>query len=200
MARVSLLSHLFTNQTLIDVFLYFLLNPQEEVYLARIVESTGKALIQVQRTLKRLVEAGLILKATRHKKTYYKADHQHVAYDDMRKLILKAKIFSDPFKNDLEKLKNKVSYGFIYGSVAQGSNTPQSDIDIFLVGDLSYDDAGPFIFHLGRELVQEVNVIIFSPRELEKQLSYKNIFVLNVLQEPKIWLFGDKDEFEKIYQ
>lgn len=197
---MPLLSHYFSNQNIIDVFLYFLLHPSEDAYLARIVDTTGKALIQVQRTLKRLVDCGLILKTTRHKKTYYKADRTHVAYDEIRQLTIKAKILSDEFESDLKKIKDKIDFAFVYGSVAKGSNSEQSDIDLFIVGNLTYSDISSFAFKLGRELVQEVNVTLFTTRELLKQLEAKNSYATNVVDEPKIWLFGDKDVFKKIYQ
>lgn len=200
MQQIRLLSHFFSNQTLIDVFLYFLLNPGEDVYLARIVDSTGKALIQVQRALKRLVDSGLVWKTTHHKRSYYKADRHHIAFDEMLQLTIQAKIFSDMFKEDLEYLSGKVDFGFIYGSVAKGSNTPESDIDILFVGNLTYDDIGSFMFKLGQELVQEVNIIIFSSKEMSKLIAAENSFITNVLQEPKIWLFGDKSEFKEIYK
>lgn len=146
-----------------------------------------------------MVETGLVQKTIRHNKTYYAADLKHVAYEDVKHLVIKAKFFSDLFQKDVENLKDKVIYGFIYGSVAKGTNTAQSDIDIFLVGNLSYDDAGSFIFNLGRELVQEVNVVIFSPNEFLKGIQNEQSFISKVLQEPKIWLFGDKGEFEKVY-
>lgn len=195
MSKISLLSHFFPSQTLIDVFLYFILKPSEDTYLARIVNSTDKALIQVQRTLKRLVDCGLVSKITRHNKTYYKADTRHIAYEEMRQLALQAKIFSEPFQTDLERLQDKIDFAFIYGSVASGSNTPESDIDLFFVGNLTHDDIRSFSFNLSRELVQEVNVIIFSSSRLEKLLEEKDPFITNVMQGSKIWLFGDKHEF-----
>lgn len=199
MKHMPLFSHVFSNQTLIDVFLYFVLNPSEDTYLARIVDATGKALIQVQRTIKRLVDGGLIVQSTRHNKTYYRLDTKHVAYDHFKQLALQAKIFSDPFQQDLDRLQNRVDFAFIYGSVASGLNTPASDIDLFFVGSLSHDDVQPLACTLGRELVQEVNTIVFSPAKLEKLIQEKNPFIGNVLQSPKIWLFGDKNEFKAIY-
>src|SRR5437879_12844667 len=116
-----LLSQFFTNKNLIDIFLFFLLHPREDSYLAQIVDTTGKALIQVQRILKRLTASGLILTTKRHKKTYYRPDLNHVAYDDIRNLVIKAKIFSEQFEDIVKSLEKKVSYGFIYGSVAKGT-------------------------------------------------------------------------------
>lgn len=199
MGKVAFLSHFFTNQTLIDVFLCFLLNPHEPLYLSEIVNSTGKALIQVQRTLKRLVETGLVQKTIRHKKAYYSVDAKHIAFEEVKHLVIKAKIFSNTFRHEVQHLAERVNYGFIYGSVAKGTNTTESDVDLFLIGNLDYEAAGPFIFKLGRELVQEVNVVILSPPDFIKGLQCKSQFLLHVVQEPKIWLFGDKDEFEEIY-
>lgn len=196
---MPLFSPIFSNQTLIDVFLYFVLNPAEDTYLARIVDATGKALIQVQRTVKKLVDGGLVVKSIRHNKTYYKADTKHVAYDHFKQLALQAKVFSKPFQQDLDRLHNKVDFAFIYGSVASGVNTATSDIDLFFVGSLSYDDVQSLASTLGRELVQEVNTVVFSPGKLEKLIEDKNSFIESVLHHPKIWLFGDKDEFKAIY-
>jgi predicted nucleotidyltransferase len=117
----------------------------------------------------------------------------------MRHLTIQAKILSDPFKSDLEHLQNKVDFAFIYGSVAKGSNTLESDIDIFFVGSLTHDDVRSFSFKFSRELVQEVNVSIFSPSRLEKLIADGDPFIANVLKGPKIWLFGDKNEFKEIY-
>ncbi len=171
------LSHFLTNQTLIDVILFFILNPQEDATLARIVSSTGKKLLQVQRILKRLLDTGLVDKTIRQKKTYYKADLNHVAYEDVKNIVLNAKIFSDPLKKDIDFLINTVNYGFIYGSVAKGTCHSESDIDIFLIGNLSYYDAGPFIFNLSRRLVQEVNVVIFSLEIFQTEIKKKDSFV-----------------------
>lgn len=195
-----MLSHFFTNQTLIEVLLYFVLNPGQETILSQLVHATDKALIQVQRTLKRLIETGIVLKTTHNRKTAYKVDETHIAYDDLRHLVLKAKIFSDTFKEDIATFRGKVDYGFIFGSVAKGTNTKESDIDIFLVGNLTYEDVGPFMFHLGSHLVQEVNVVIFLPSRFQNEIENKSSFVEAILHSPKIWLFGDKSEFEKIYR
>lgn len=200
MSQTAMLSHFFPSQTLLDVLLYFILKPCNDIYLARVVDSTGKALIQVQRTVKRLLDCGLLVKTTRHKKNYYKIDVKHIAYDELKTLAIQAKVFSEAFEADLKRLQNKVDFAFVYGSVAKGSNTPESDIDLFFVGSLTHEDVQTFAFNFGRELVQEVNVTVFSPSKLEKLIADNDPFILNVLRDPKIWLFGEKNEFKKVYQ
>ena len=194
------LSRVFPHQTMIEVLVFFLFHPQKKVPLSHIVQGTKKALIQVQRTMKRLVETGLILKITTLKKTYYQANEDHVAYGELQRLALVSKILSPTYKRELEHVEKKVTYGFIYGSFAKGSNHAMSDLDIFLVGDTSHYDLGTFFFNLGRELVCEVNVAIFSPKQIQKGLKEESSFFVDVLQGPKIWLFGNKNEFERLFK
>lgn len=189
----------FSNQTIIDVMLFFLLHPDEEAYLGRIVRVTNKALIQVQRSIKCLLETGLIHKIQREKKTFYKAASGHLAFDDLKNMALKAKIWGPSLKQERKVLEKLVDFGFIYGSIAKGGYTSQSDLDIFLIGNLSLRDASSFMSHLSRELLREVNIIVYSQDELREAMKRENSFIMNVLKSPKIWIFGNRNEFEKLY-
>jgi predicted nucleotidyltransferase len=200
MQKSSLFVPNFSNQTMIDVLLFFLLHPDEEAYLARIVRTTNKALIQVQRTIKCLLKTGLIQKIKRAKKTFYKVDTEHLAFDDLRNMALKAKIWSSDFKEDRDRFASKANFGFIYGSIAKGAHTSSSDLDIFLIGNLTLHDVSKFMSHLGRELFREVNIVIYTPEEMHAAIEQENSFILEVIKSPKIWLFGSKNEFEKLYR
>lgn len=188
------------NETMLNVLLFFLLHPDEETYLARIVRLTNKSLIQVQRIIKRLIESGFILAMKQKEKTYYKANPNHLAFNDLKNIALQAKIWSSTFEKEIKNFQNKIHFGFIFGSVARGTHTSSSDIDIFFIGDLPLHEVMGFIGHLSRELFREVNVVIYSPQELQEAIARNNSFVTEVLEKPKIWLFGNKYEFEKLYR
>ena len=190
----------FSNETMITVLLFFLLHPDEEAYLAHIVRLTNKGLIQVQRIIKRLLESGLISTLKHNKKTYYKADPKHLAFNDLKNIVLQAKIWSPSFLKEIKRFQRKIHFGFIFGSVAKGTHTGSSDLDILFIGDLSLDEVSGFMGHLSRELFREVNIVIYTPQELQEALVRKNSFVTEVLEGPKIWLFGNKDGFEKLYR
>ena len=190
----------FTNETLLNVLLFFLLHPDEEAYLARIVRLTNKGLIQVQRIIKRLLDSGLIYALKHEKKTYYKADTTHLAFNDLKNLALQAKVWSSTFKKEIKRFQEKVDFGFIFGSVAKGTHAASSDLDIMLIGDLSLHEVRAFMGHLSRELFREVNIVIYTPHELQEALERKNSFVTEVFESSKIWLFGNKDGFENFHK
>jgi predicted nucleotidyltransferase len=197
MASTSL-EKLFPNRAFIEVLLFFLLHPQEETYLARIARSTGKVLIQVQRTLKRLEEAGLVNKILRGNKAYYRANASHSVFNDLKKVIIRTIVFSEKLENELTSIKDKIIYGFIFGSIARNHDHPASDVDIFLIGNLTFEEAGNLTFPLSMELGKEVNTVIYSLKEFRNKIKEKHTFITEVIQNPKIWLFGNEHEFEKI--
>lgn len=192
------LEKIFPSKTFADVLLYFVLHPQEETILARIVRGTDKALIQVQRVLKRLIASGLVKKSCRDKKTYYRANNSNFVFQDLKQLLLKTVIFSKPVDQELSVIKDKIVYGFIFGSTASGDDSSESDIDIFLIGNLQFEETSGFSLVLSQELGREVNIVLLTPSDFQRKLSQNNVFICNVIQNPKIWLFGDEQDFEKI--
>src|SRR5262249_46903218 len=144
------------------VLLFFLLHPQEETHLMRIVRATGKMLVQVQRALKRLEESGLVKKILRGNKTYYQANASHSVFKDLKQVLIRTIIFSDRIEGELLSIKKKIVYGFIYGSTARNTDTPTSDVDLFLIGNLSFEEAGHLSYPLSLELGKEVNTVIYA--------------------------------------
>ena len=61
-SQLSTLAELFPNPTLVKVLSLFLLHPEKEFYQRGIAETTGNALVQVQRALKRIERTGLVTK------------------------------------------------------------------------------------------------------------------------------------------
>jgi predicted nucleotidyltransferase len=193
------LAKIFPNQTFLDLLLFFVLHPKEETYLARIVRFTGKALIQVQRALKRLEESGLITRIVRGGKTTYHANAEHAAFRDLKHLILKAVIFSDKLKKEVSLIQDKVKYGFIFGSTAFDKDSSESDIDLFLIGNMTRQEVSQFSFELSGELMREVNTVICPFSEFKEKLKAGSPFIKEVIASSKIWIFGNEDEFKKVF-
>jgi predicted nucleotidyltransferase len=48
---------------------------------------------------------------------------------------------AEPLEKALQPYSNQIKVAFVYGSVAKGSDTAQSDIDLMVIGgELSYSD------------------------------------------------------------
>lgn len=199
-SQLSTLAELFPNPALVKVLSLFLLHPEKEFYQRDIAETTGSALLQVQRALKRIEHAGLVTKAKRGNMLYYKADRMHPAFEDLKRVFLKTVALGDVLREALSPFIEKVKLAFVFGSLAQGKETAQSDIDLLLVGKLSLRELtkllGPVVSELGREF----NPVVYPLEEFVKKARGNHHFIGEVIRGPKIWLIGNEDELAKLVE
>jgi uncharacterized protein len=175
-----------------------LTHPDEAFYQSYIVGSTGYALIQVQRALKRLEDIGLIEKTKSGNRSYYKANRKHPAFQDIKHALYKTVLFGDLLKEALNPIKNNITFGFIYGSLASGKESSNSDLDLLIIGDLGIRDIANILSESVRKLGREINPTVYSEKEFKKKIKEKNPFIKEILHQPKIWLLGEENEFEKM--
>jgi predicted nucleotidyltransferase len=197
-SQLSTLAELFPNPTLVKVLSLFLLHPEKEFYQRGIAETTGNALVQVQRALKRIERTGLVTKTKRGNIVYYKADRMHPAFEDLKRVFLKTVALGDVLREALVPLADKVKLAFIFGSLAQGRETAQSDIDLFLVGELSLRETTKLLASVVSELGREFNPVVYPSEEFKKKARENHHFITEVIKGPKIWLIGNEDELAKL--
>lgn len=197
-SQLSTLAELFPNPALVKVLSLFLLHPETEFYQRGMAESTGNALLQVQRALKRIERTGLVTKTKRGNMVYYKSDRMHPAFEDLKRVFLKTVALGDALREALAPLADKVKLAFIYGSLAQGKETAQSDIDLFLVGELSLRETTKILGSIVPELGREFNPVVYPPEEFKKKARENHHFINEVIRGPKIWLIGNEDELGKL--
>jgi len=178
----------------------FLLHPEEEFYQRDIAETTGNALLQVQRALKRIERAGLVNKTKRGNMVYYKADRMHPAFEDLKRVFLKTVALGDVLRDVLAPLADRVELAFIFGSLAQGRETAQSDIDLFLVGGITLREASRALGGVVSELGREINPVVYPVAEFKKKVKEGHHFMSELIQGPKIWLIGNEDELKRIIE
>ena len=189
---------IFPSPSFVDVLTYFVLHSAENLYISSLVEGTGAALMQVQRAIKRLEAAGLIIKEKCGKKTYYHTNRNHPALENIKHALVKTVVFDKVLQNVIKPIKKKLLYGFIYGSFANGKEQPTSDIDIFLIGNLTMQEVARILGPITRKFERECNVALYSIKEIREKLKEENPFIIHVLKNPKIWFLGDENEFKKM--
>ncbi len=189
---------LFANPTLVKILSLFLVNPEEEFYQADIAKKTDKALMQVQRGLKILKEIGLISSIQRGRMVYYKAVRTHPVFEDLKKLFLKTIALGEGIHQALAPFQKKINLVFIFGSVAKGDESVDSDIDLFIIGDLTLRELSKSLIPLSKRLQRELNPVVFGQSEFQKRISEKDHFLIEVINSPKLWIIGNEHEFKQM--
>jgi len=165
------------------------MNPERDMYIREIARSTKENINAVRRELANLEEIGLLKSERKGNSKYYVANKKMPIYNELASIIIKTEGVAKELKDSLIEIG--VEMAFIYGSFASGEATVNSDIDIFIIGEINEDKLIIKIKEVEKRLSREINYVLFTVKEFEKRVKSKDPFVLNVLKEPKAMLIGD---------
>lgn len=184
---------IFATPTLAALLAVFAREPERTYIQKELVDETGGSLYLVQRELKRLEDAGLVARETRGRQVEYTANVQHPAFAGLRDVLLATVALGDRLRAALPDLPG-VHLAFVFGSVAAGDETPDSDLDIFVVGDLGLRDVSTRLVPVLRDVGREPNIITMSESEFRDRALRGDHLVATVMAGPKMWIVGDDDE------
>jgi len=166
----------------------------EAFYLRQIVRTTGIGLGPAQRELKQLMDAGIIIRNVEGKQVYYRANEKCPIFNDLKSIVRKTFGITDVIKQSLEPMADKIRVAFIFGSVARSADDRKSDIDVMIVGRISFGDAVSLLSPAEEKLAREVNPVVYPVAEFKQRVKEDHHFVRTVLEGEKIFLIGDDSE------
>src|SRR6266403_4283553 len=108
----------------------------EAFSLRQLARLTDITLGPVQRELRHLVGAGLVTRKTVGVQTLYTANQQSPVFAEIKSLITKTVGLYDVVFGALEPIRKSINLAFVYGSVAQSSESARSDVDLMIVGNV----------------------------------------------------------------
>jgi predicted nucleotidyltransferase len=174
----------------VKVLAFLLLNASEEYHLREIARRAGVPLQAAQRELEMLEGIALIERQRRGRQVFVSVQTTHPLFEDLRSLLLKSEGLAVPLREALEVIDG-VEVAAVYGSVASGTDTGRSDIDLLVVGspnELALHDA---ISTLEEVLGRPVNYTLLTRKELRTRLRRKDPFLTRVLAGDSIPVIGD---------
>jgi predicted nucleotidyltransferase len=189
---------LFANSSLATTLGWLLSHPDEEFYQTAIAKHTQCALIQVQRALKVLAEIGLVTAKKQGRMVFYQTVKSHPVFSELKQIFFKMITTGESLKQTLITVSDKVDFAFIFGSIASGHESIDSDIDLFVIGDLTLLELSKILGPLARKLHRELNPVLFTLDEFLQGLTSKDHFIREVAAGEKIWLIGSETEFKNL--
>ena len=173
----------------------------QRFYQRQIIRSLGLGSGAVQRELDQLVCAGILTRTVEGRQTYFQANRECPVFEELHGLIRKTFGVAQVLRDGLVPLEKRVRLAFIYGSIAAGSETAASDIDVMVVGDeISLQDVVSALTNAQRELGREVNPSVYRTEEFCRKLAGGHHFLSSVAAGSKIFLIGDENELGRLAQ
>ncbi len=183
------------------VLALFLLNPEKHFYFREAVRLLGDSPGSLQRELKTLTASGILTIEKIGIHIFYRANVASPVFAELRSIVMKTFGLVDIFKDVLRSQSDgQIEIAWIYGSVARAQDTSSSDIDVIVVGSLSFRELVVILEPIEKSVMREVNPTLYSPEEFRAKLSEENNFIQNVLESDKLFIIGDNDDLTRLVQ
>jgi predicted nucleotidyltransferase len=175
-----------------------LCNSDRSFYLREIARIANVGVGAVQRELARLAKAGIITRRVEGNQVHFQANRSCPVFDELASLLRKTAGVADVVRDALAPLAGRISSAFIYGSVAKGSETADSDVDVMVIGSAEFAEVTEAVAGVQETLSREVNPSVYTPEEFKAKVTKKHHFLTNVLKNQKLYLIGDRDGLERL--
>ena len=184
----GLSSYLF-NKTRRGLLALLFGRPDESFYVNQIVQLLGSGSGAVQRELKMMAEAGIVVREEKGNQVYYRANAQCPIFDELNSLIIRtASKQSQRFPVPKDRLteycrKHHIKRLALFGSVLREDFRPDSDIDVLVEFE---PDKTPGLFGLA-DMEAELSALLGGRKvDLRTPAELSRYFRERVLKEAKV--------------
>lgn len=125
--------------------------------------------------------------------TQFCANEDHPVYPELMGLVRKSIGLVDVLHAALAPLAQQIAAAFVYGSMAQGTDKPHSDVDVMILGDISFASAVHALYDSQAILGREINPKLMALDEWQTRKAAGDSFVQDVLNKPKLFVVGGPD-------
>ena len=179
-----------TRQKLINTFFYF---PQEIFFVRQLVRLTGEEINSVRRELENLTKAGIIIPDRRGHRLFYGTNIKSPLFYDLLLIAHQSSGLGSSLSHRNEKIGNikflLYSFNFAYKSV----HSPD-DIDLVIIGDVSYKEIESLIKEEEALIGREINYMIMDKNEFNLRRQKRDQFIVDFFLSAPLVIIGNLKE------
>jgi predicted nucleotidyltransferase len=173
------------------------LQPNRSWYASELARRLKLPKTSLQRELVNLVQSGILQRRGEGKQVYYQADPDCPILPELQGMMAKTAGLADVVREALAPLAKRISFAFIYGSIARGEELATSDVDLMVVGDAGLSDLAIPLRRVREKLGREVNPTVYSLDEFTRKASQGQHFIRSVLDKPRLFVVGTPNDMER---
>lgn len=149
----------------------------------------------VHRQLGRVAAAGLVSVTWSGNHKYYQANRESPVFVELHGLVVKTIGMAEPLKRVLAPLADRITAAFVYGSVAKGTDTASSDIDLMVLSDsLRHADLYEVLLVAEQELGRPVNPTLITPAQWRAKRTQTDSFAARIASAAHLYVIGSADD------
>ena len=168
--------------------------PGKSFFVTQIMRLANSGRGAVQRELERLRVGGLVNVKMVGTQKHYQANPESPLFDELCSIVRKTVGLKEPLLDAIASLPMAVQFAAVYGSVAKGTETSSSDVDLMVVSDgLVLEELYTAIAPTEELLSRRINPTLYTTSEFDRRRESGNAFLSRVLDGPLIILAGSID-------
>lgn len=188
-----LTSHLL-GDTRTAILAALLLRPDKPQHVRELARITGVSPGTLHRELTALTSLGILRRNVVGRQVFFAANRECPVFEDLAGLMRKTAGSVDVIRDALQPHAARIRAAFIYGSIAGGNENSGSDVDVMILGDLSFTKAVHALAPAQTALRREINATVMKPEEFFRKRRANDGFVSTVMKGPRLWVTGSEHE------
>jgi uncharacterized protein len=191
---MNTLSQILSSRTRAEIFKLLYGPAAAELHIREIERRTGLNDRTIRQELKKLQKLELVIYRKDSNRVYYRANKTNPLYPDIRNLVLKSAGMVEAVRSALKD--KRIQIAFIFGSISEGKETSDSDMDLFIVGQLGIRGLSTLLSGISESIGREINPHVMNSDELRSRIQKKDHFISSVMKSQKIFIVGTADDLK----
>lgn len=195
---MNALSEILSSRTRAEIFRLLFGAIEEELYVREIQRRSRLNDRTIRQELSKLVRLDLVKWRKDSNRVYYKANKANPLYPEIHNLVLKTLglvgILRAALKDD------RIQMAFIFGSIAEGTETADSDVDLFVIGDLGLRRIPNLLAGTSEKIGREINPHVMNINEFRKRVEADDHFISGVMESRKLFIVGEENDLQAMGQ
>jgi predicted nucleotidyltransferase len=193
-----MLDELFGSKLRAKLIGWFMVHADERYFVRQLTSLIKEDPTNVSRELARLARLGILESSREGRQKYYWVNRSSPFFQELRGLAIKTIGISDVVRAQFKALSGRIKVAFIFGSFAEGRETPRSDIDIMVIGETTFAEVCDALRPTHEIIGREINPTVYPQKEFKAKLKSGHYFLKSILEAKKIFLIGDENELERL--
>lgn len=171
---------------------------ETELHVRELARQTGHHEASNRQELKKLLGLDLVHQRRDGNRVYFSANTSHPLYLEIHRLVLKTSGLVELVQDALRGVE--IDVAFVFGSIAQGLETAQSDVDLMVIGGIGLRALTARLSGLAESMGREINPHVMSKKEYRTRHGTADHFVSQVLSGEKLYVIGTEDDLRAMTQ
>lgn len=194
---MSILSEILSSKVREKVFQHLFDGRAVELHMRELERRTGCAIGTIQTELKKLTRLDLVTSRRDGNRLYYRANLEHPLYPDLCGMVNKTVGITGLLRSAISECP-EIECAFIFGSVAEGQEKAQSDVDLMVIGMIGLRSLTGLLSAVSEASHREINPHVLSVAELKDRIDKQDHFMTTVMQSTKVFIKGGDDDLGKL--